>query len=491
MRVSKYYRVIAIGEALFLSLALMIAPARVHALDLHVTDASLEAHPMNYSGPCPGVIKFKGKITADAPGTVKYTFTRSDGATGPVYRLDFVTAGTQEVETVWTLGDSSVLPHYEGWQTIKILAPNELESNTAKFVLDCKQGNGLQPQPQPNPGLKPGNTQTQADGVALYQSILPGLDRPQLEQLQADLNKLKPFSEELQSKFDRATPPANFNRQKMEEEFRSIVKEPDFEKRNQLIEQFRRKYEQQFLQQTTAAGIDLATERQRMSSLLGFTAESVSPDVLADSRNLRIDRVRPLEAVPAERPPATVQDTIVENIRPPYTGSGTAGTDGLLANAWASGAEGSLQVNTATIVGGGIQTRAFVTQNLSVRGGVRHLRVAVDFNDIYFFTSADSLFASASAEAVVNLRLLDGSRVVASASRSLGRAVTTFFGFGGPSGTVSSLTLVCEFDRVAPSVPANLTMVVEFEGAVGVFGLGSASVQIMGRARQFSVASQF
>ncbi len=126
MRVSKYYRVIAIGEALFLSLALMIAPARVHALDLHVTDASLEAHPMNYSGPCPGVIKFKGKITADAPGTVKYTFTRSDGATGPVYRLDFVTAGTQEVETVWTLGDSSVLPHYEGWQTIKILAKRRL-----------------------------------------------------------------------------------------------------------------------------------------------------------------------------------------------------------------------------------------------------------------------------------------------------------------------------------------------------------------------------
>jgi len=476
---------------LFLSLALMIAPARVHALDLHVTDASLEAHPMNYSGPCPGVIKFKGKITADAPGTVKYTFTRSDGATGPVYRLDFVTAGTQEVETVWTLGDSSVLPHYEGWQTIKILAPNELESNTAKFVLDCKQGNGPQPQPQPNPGLKPGNTQTQADGVALYQSILPGLDRPQLEQLQADLNKLKPFSEELQSKFDRATPPANFNRQKMEEEFRSILKEPDFEKRNQLIEGFRQRYEQQFLQQTTAAGIDLATERQRMSSLLGFTADTVSPDVLADSRNLRIDRMRPLEAVPAERLPATVSNNVLDSFRPPYSDGGTAGTDVWLAHASANPVDGSVEVNTSTVYMGTTRTRAFLLEKLPVRVGTRRVRVAVEFDDINFSTRADSIFGSVSAEARVNLRVLNGPHVLASTDRSLGRAVTTFYGFGGPSGRGRPLTITCEFERDAPERSEILTMVIEFEGVIGVNGAALGNVYMTGKPRQFAVTSFF
>ena len=46
---------------------------------------------------------FRGYITADGPGRVKYTFTRSDGATGPVYIMDFKRAGTQAVTTDWTL----------------------------------------------------------------------------------------------------------------------------------------------------------------------------------------------------------------------------------------------------------------------------------------------------------------------------------------------------------------------------------------------------
>jgi hypothetical protein len=45
------------------------------------------------------VIRFKGTITATDSGPVSYTFTRSDGATGPPHTLAFTAAGSREVET--------------------------------------------------------------------------------------------------------------------------------------------------------------------------------------------------------------------------------------------------------------------------------------------------------------------------------------------------------------------------------------------------------
>ncbi|MEP6903244.1 MAG: hypothetical protein ABJA66_15955 [Actinomycetota bacterium] len=107
---------------------------------LTVTDAGLKADQPNISGKCPVTVKFTGFITTNAPGTVKYTFTRSDGATGPVYSLDFKEAGTQTVSTGWTLGGTG-LQSFEGWQGLKILSPNELETNaeTGRFVMKCEQ----------------------------------------------------------------------------------------------------------------------------------------------------------------------------------------------------------------------------------------------------------------------------------------------------------------------------------------------------------------
>ena len=69
-------------------------------------------------------VAFGGSLTTNGPGAVKYSFTRSDGATSPVYTMDFKEAGTQSVTTSWTIGDAQSLPTYEGWQAIKILSPN-------------------------------------------------------------------------------------------------------------------------------------------------------------------------------------------------------------------------------------------------------------------------------------------------------------------------------------------------------------------------------
>lgn len=121
--------------------------------DFRVTEVFLKADDGRPTGKCPMPVKFNGYITANGAGTVKYTFTRSDGATAPVYELTFEKAGTKPVSTGWTLGDASALPRYEGWQTIKILSPNEMESSreTGSFVLNCAAG----AQQQGKPGKPP------------------------------------------------------------------------------------------------------------------------------------------------------------------------------------------------------------------------------------------------------------------------------------------------------------------------------------------------
>jgi len=126
---------------LALLLGVTVVGPTAAATEFSVAGVGVEAVPATYFGTCPGVITFKAKIQANAAGRVKYTWIRSDGATGPVEYIDFVEAGVLHVETTWTLGDASVLPRYEGWEQIKILSPAEMVSNKATFTLKCKRSN--------------------------------------------------------------------------------------------------------------------------------------------------------------------------------------------------------------------------------------------------------------------------------------------------------------------------------------------------------------
>ena len=117
-----------------------------------VTTAVLKADVARVSGQCAMTVTFGGSITADGPATVQYGFTRSDGAVGPVQVLEFQEAGTQSVSTSWTLGDEKALPSYEGWQAIKVFAPNEIESSheTGEFSVKCEPQDGKGTRPNPN-----------------------------------------------------------------------------------------------------------------------------------------------------------------------------------------------------------------------------------------------------------------------------------------------------------------------------------------------------
>jgi uncharacterized surface protein with fasciclin (FAS1) repeats len=118
---------------------ILLITASAHKQEFRVTEVVLKPDDPKPSGPCPVTVHSAGYITTNGRGTVKYTFTRSDGVTAPVFTLEFKVAGTQSVSTDWTLGDAATLPAYQGWQAIKILSPNEMESshNSGAFALSC------------------------------------------------------------------------------------------------------------------------------------------------------------------------------------------------------------------------------------------------------------------------------------------------------------------------------------------------------------------
>ena len=97
-----------------------------------VTGVSLTAERLAISNRCPTTVDFRGSITMNGRGMVRYTFERSDGATAPVHTLFFASAGTKEVSTSWTLGRS-----YSGYQKLKVIAPNSVESSESRFNLNC------------------------------------------------------------------------------------------------------------------------------------------------------------------------------------------------------------------------------------------------------------------------------------------------------------------------------------------------------------------
>ena len=93
---------------------------RVQADSHGVIGLNLKADPKKYQGPCPAKIKFDGFIGVNKAGSVTYTFTRSDGAKYPEYKMQVATS--KKVDTTWTLGGQK-LPSYSGWVGLKILSP--------------------------------------------------------------------------------------------------------------------------------------------------------------------------------------------------------------------------------------------------------------------------------------------------------------------------------------------------------------------------------
>jgi hypothetical protein len=123
---------------------------------------------------------------------------------------------------------------------------------------------------------------------------------------------------------------------------------------------------------------------------------------------------------------------------------------------------------------------AGINQTLWVPPGTRRIHVNASLHGRYDVAAAGGL-AYASAEALLNLRVLDGSNVLCSDRVSLARAMAIVFGDAEDQGTFSK-QLACEVTRSNPADPGELTIEVDAEGWVGVGGFGGARATIWGAA---------
>jgi hypothetical protein len=99
-----------------------------------VTGVTARADPESYTGACPRKFAFTAQITVNGPGTVEYTWERSDGATAPTQSISFEAAGSRAVSDVWQLGAAG-----SHWKRVRIVKPNEMVSNNAGFTLTCEE----------------------------------------------------------------------------------------------------------------------------------------------------------------------------------------------------------------------------------------------------------------------------------------------------------------------------------------------------------------
>ena len=456
------------------ALALLLLSAAVAtpraASEFRVVGAGLEADPTSYSGPCPGVIKFRGKIQASGAGRVKYTYSYSDGGGGPEGFVDFEGPGVKHVETSWRLGDARALPHYEGWAVLKIISPNEYESNRAKFVLDCTQPGGQTPPPgQPAGGAGDDFAQT-------YLNEVSRLSAAQRQKFTAELGRLKAFAEELRPKLAGAQKQSGFDAEALRRELRAIAEAGDEAKRDELGKAFEEKYEPRALEMFRAAGLDVQSEQKR----LGASLPEPGNDPPRTVRLLAFIFPTTRSGSPPPAPPPP--DVSEQVYRAPFTSQGTFG-----GRSTADRNSGRILVDVAVDFAGSEQRLAFITQNVAVGRGVRSVRASAALDPVQYYAGAIALlFGYSSAEAIVNLRVMEGSREMCSERVSLARAISAVAGFPHPSGT-RPVTLQCGFTRAAPETPTTYHLVAELEGWAGAGGLAGAFVGMTGTLRQFEV----
>lgn len=103
------------------------------ATGLRVTAVSAGVDNGSFTGTCPRRFTFTGTVTASEPGTVTYKWERSDGTATPLETLIFAGSGSLTVVNAWDVPST-----VDGWARLKVMSPNELASNQARFVAVCQ-----------------------------------------------------------------------------------------------------------------------------------------------------------------------------------------------------------------------------------------------------------------------------------------------------------------------------------------------------------------
>jgi len=167
----------------------------------------------------------------------------------------------------------------------------------------------------------------------------------------------------------------------------------------------------------------------------------------------------------------------------PFTSSGTSGSKN---KAFAN--NGFLYAEGKTTFVGSVQSRSFITQSLAVPAGVNRVSVSANFSEFRWSLIVAVILGYGNVESILNLRVMDGSRVVASDRISLKRVSVPAAGWVQESGTETQ-SLRCEFNRERPGDIVTYTLIAELEIWAGGGGLLGAhtDVSTTGKIASFDV----
>jgi hypothetical protein len=77
-------------------------------------------------------VHFKGRITADAAGPVRYSWVRSDKPSTATFTLDFTGPGSLPVTYDWLLKGPA-----DGWVVLQVISPEKVNSGKVRFEVKC------------------------------------------------------------------------------------------------------------------------------------------------------------------------------------------------------------------------------------------------------------------------------------------------------------------------------------------------------------------
>ncbi|MCX6367911.1 MAG: hypothetical protein NTX57_14575 [Armatimonadetes bacterium] len=196
------------------------------------------------------------------------------------------------------------------------------------------------------------------------------------------------------------------------------------------------------------------------SSVEGSSSQVTYKPLSAPGRTSGIGKV--LKILGDKPKPAGPQQL---SFKAPFTGAGVSGGDG--DKRAATAADGKLSAFSILVWVGSEQIRSFITQSLAVPAGVSRVSVAANLSAVSWWQGVVIVLGYGNTESIVNLRVMDGSRVVASDRISLKRISIPVAGGSSESGS-GPVSLRCEFNRDRPGDISNYTLIAEVENWAGL-----------------------
>ena len=312
------------------------------------------------------------------------------------------------------------------------------------------------------------------------------------DKLEKELKALAKISDRYEAKLKQAAREENLDLDRLQTELRSFSRIQNDDERQQKLRSFHETYAPSLMRVVDRAGVDRVAAKREAIDSVAFPANGKRfKDQRTGTGTSRALALRgdydegligdgwytdPPLPLPAP-PPQTTR--IIKAA--PYELSATLGSE-----AGANRTTGEIRDFNETWVGA-TQHLASVGSTFVADASIRRVRVEATI-DMGYFTVIGAIFGYASAEVLINLKVLNGSQVVGSNRLSLLRQWGVVFWVTSQSGQ-GSYTLACEFDH-SYGTPRTYAAIGELEtwtGGGGAVIISPATAYGAGKNQQIAV----